>query len=155
MKLKKGSVEAKRYMAKIRAMKSGTNKKATKTKSLGATKYVEKNETKKTKPKRTIKIERDTFGQFKKFKTLSGVHKDTKSHNVRINVLSGVDYLNEINHCINKIDRHKKFIEMNAYKLKSKTMNKETKSLLKTQIAMAKKYILSDKKRINELKKLI
>jgi hypothetical protein len=126
MKLKKGSIEAKRYMAKIRAMKSGTKKKATKKKSLGATKFVEKKEPKSTKPKRTIQITRKadgTFkkfkqigatkfvekkepkstkpkrtiqitrkadGTFKKFKQIGSIHKDTKSHNVRINVLSGI-----------------------------------------------------------------
>jgi hypothetical protein len=95
MKLKKGSIEAKRYMAKIRAMKSGTKKKATKKKatkkkSIGSTKFVEKNEPKNTKPKRTIQITRKANGTFKKFKSLGDIHKDTKSHNVRINVLSGI-----------------------------------------------------------------
>lgn len=125
MKLKKGSIEAKQYMAKIRAMKSGTKKKATKKKSLGATKFVEKKEPKNTKPKRTIQITRRSDGTFKNFKSLGAtkflekkepkstkpkrtiqitrkadgtfknfkqigsIHKDTKSHNVRINVLSG------------------------------------------------------------------
>jgi len=65
MKLKKGSLEAKRYMAKIRAMKSGTKKK-----TIGATKFVEKKEPKNTKPKRTIKITRRSDGTFKNFKSL-------------------------------------------------------------------------------------
>jgi hypothetical protein len=85
MKLKKGSLEAKRYMAKIRAMKSGKKKK-----SIGATKFVEKKEPKNTKPKRTIQITRKADGTFKKFKQIGSIHKDTKSHNVKINVLSGI-----------------------------------------------------------------
>jgi len=143
MKLKKGSAEAKRYMAKIRSMKAGSKKKATKKKAtnkktIGATMLIEANESKKKRPTKVIKITRESNGTFKNFKALSGV-----------------DYLNEINYCLNKIDKHNKFIEMNAYKLKNKTMNKETKDLLKKQIILAKKYIISDKKRINELKKLI
>lgn len=96
MKFKKGSVEAKKYMAKIRAMKGKPKKK-----SLGATKFVEKTESKKTKPKKTIQITRKSDGTFKKFTRLAGVkksmpkktsvHKDTKSHNVRISVVSGVN----------------------------------------------------------------
>ena len=120
MKLKKGSLEAKRFMAKIRAMKSGTKKKTIgatkfvekkepkntkpkrtiqitrkadgtfkKFKQIGATKFVEKKEPKNTKPKRTIQITRKADGTFKKFKQIGNIHKDTKSHNVRINVLSG------------------------------------------------------------------
>ena len=80
MKLKKGSLEAKRFMAKIRAMKSGTKKKATK--KIGATKFVEKKETKSTKPKRTLQITRRTDGSFKKFKQIGATKfvekKETK-----------------------------------------------------------------------------
>jgi len=65
MKLKKGSLEAKKFMAKIRAMKSGTKKK-----TIGATKFVEKKEPKNTKPKRTIQITRSSNGTFKKFKQI-------------------------------------------------------------------------------------
>jgi hypothetical protein len=74
MKLKKGSLEAKRFMAKIRAMKSGTKKK-----SIGATKFVEKKETKSTKPKRTIQITRRGDGTFKKFKQINGLYDNIKS----------------------------------------------------------------------------
>lgn len=95
MKFKKGSLAAKKYMAKIRAMKSKSNKK-----SLGATKFIEKTESKKSKPKKTIQITRKSDGTFKKFTRIAGVkksmpkkistHKDTKSHNVRISVISGL-----------------------------------------------------------------
>jgi hypothetical protein len=81
MKLKKGSPEAKRYMAKIRAMKKGTKKKATK--KIGATKFVEKKEVKSTKPKRVLQITRRTDGTFKKFKQIGATKfvekKETKS----------------------------------------------------------------------------
>ena len=77
MKLKKGSLEAKRFMAKIRAMKSGTKKK-----SIGATKFVEKKEPKNTKPKRTIQITRSADGTFKKFKQIGGLKKVYKGYNI-------------------------------------------------------------------------
>ena len=162
MKLKKGSAEAKRFMSKIRAMRSGTKKKPTKkigniydtiknkvkrtataTKKnvalnlidklydsvpqkqkvhlkatqelinntyLGATKFFEANlETKSSKPKRSIAVTRNIDGTFKQFNDkvlearrlraklkakknkskISGLHKDTKSHNVKISVMSG------------------------------------------------------------------
>lgn len=60
-KFKKGSKEAKAYMAKIRNMKKGSK--------IGAVKN--KPATKKAKPKTTA------------------LHKDTKSHNVNIRVMSG------------------------------------------------------------------
>ena len=84
MKLKKGSPEAKRFMAKIRSMKKATKK-------IGATKFVEKKEPKNTKPKCTIQITRSSDGTFKKFKQIGSVHKDTKSHNVKISVVSGLN----------------------------------------------------------------
>ena len=74
MKLKKGSLEAKRFMAKIRAMKSDTKKK-----TIGATKFVEKKEPKNTKPKRTIQITRKADGTFKKFKQIGGIYDTLKS----------------------------------------------------------------------------
>lgn len=61
-KFKKGSKEAKAYMAKIRNMKKGSK--------IGAVKS--KPATKKAKPKTTAS------------------HKDTKSHNVNIRVVSGI-----------------------------------------------------------------
>lgn len=60
---------------------------------LGATLLIEKGETKRTKPKNVIQITRTKGGQFKKVKAVGavpGAHKDTKSHNVNIRVLSGV-----------------------------------------------------------------
>jgi sRNA-binding protein len=63
MKLKKGSAEAKRFMASIRAKKKGAKKVS----------GVKKTATKKAPTKKT-----------------ASTHKDTKSHNVRISVVSGL-----------------------------------------------------------------
>lgn len=81
-KLIKGSKAAKEYMAKIRAKRKKSK--------IGAYKIVESNESKQTKPAKSLKLTRRSDGTFKKFTKISGnTHKDTKSHNVKINVLSG------------------------------------------------------------------
>lgn len=73
MKLKKGSLEAKRFMAKIRAMKSKNKKKY-----IGATTYIEQKETKKTKPKKVLKAIRRPDGTFESFKNVRGKIGATK-----------------------------------------------------------------------------
>lgn len=66
-RFKKGSKEAKAYMAKLRSMKD----------SVGATLYIEKGETKRTKPKRIVQVKRTKTGLFKGFSTVSGWKKGT------------------------------------------------------------------------------
>lgn len=66
MKLKKGSAEAKRFMASIRAKKKGAKKTA-----------VKKTAVKKAPKKTAVKK--------------ASTHKDTKSHNVKISVVSGLN----------------------------------------------------------------
>ena len=66
-RLIKGSKEAKAYMAKLRKMKD----------SVGATLYIEKGETKRTKPKRVVQVKRTKTGLFKNFSTVSGWKKGT------------------------------------------------------------------------------
>jgi hypothetical protein len=66
-RFKKGSKEAKAYMAKLRRMKD----------SVGATLYIEKGETKRTKPKRVVQVKRTKTGLFKNFSTVSGWKKGT------------------------------------------------------------------------------
>jgi len=63
-RLVKGSKEAKAYMAKLRSMRS-----------VGSTLYLEKGETRKTKPKRIVQVQRTKKGVFKKFSTISGYKK--------------------------------------------------------------------------------
>lgn len=72
-KFKKGSKEAKAFMAKLRAKK---NKKAAPKKSIGATKKVAaKKVVKKTAPKKVVRKSATTKR-----------HTDTKSHNVNITI---------------------------------------------------------------------
>jgi len=83
-KLIKGSKQAKEYMAKIRA-----KRKKVKPTKIGAFKVVEKNESKNTRATKNLKVTRRSDGTFKKYTKIAGIHKDTKSHNVKISVMSG------------------------------------------------------------------
>jgi hypothetical protein len=87
MKLKKGSAEAKRYMASIRAKKKGPKKAA-----------VKKVTVKKAPVKKTVKKA-----------PVKSIHKDTKSHNVKISVVSGIIKLS---------NDEKKFLENEGKKSK-------------------------------------
>lgn len=68
-------------------------------KKVAAIKLIEKGESKKTKPKATYQVKRTAKGTYKGLKKVGAVkkksaskssyHKDTKSHNVRISVVSG------------------------------------------------------------------
>jgi len=90
---KKGSKAAKDYMASIRKMKGKPKSKKTTTKKVGAIKIVEKGETKLTRPTKVYQQTRTKSGTFKSLKRIAGTtkHKDTKSHNVNIRVMSGTD----------------------------------------------------------------
>jgi hypothetical protein len=91
-KFKKGSKAAKDYMASIRKMKGKPKAKKTTAKKVGAIKIVEKNETKLTRPTKVYQRTRTKSGTFKSLKRIAGTtkHKDTKSHNVNIRVVSGI-----------------------------------------------------------------
>lgn len=63
-------------------------------KKIGAIKIVEKGESKNAKPKATYEFSRTKKGTYKSVKKIAGAkpstHKDNKSHNVNIRVVSGV-----------------------------------------------------------------
>lgn len=69
--LKKGSKEAKAFMAKLRAKKGVTKKTAAK--KVGSTLLIEKGESTRKKPTRIVQINRTKTGTFKKFRSVSGV----------------------------------------------------------------------------------
>lgn len=80
MKFKKGSKEAKAFMAKLRE--------ARKKKSAPAKKAAPKKAApKKAAPKKAAAKRKPATKR-------TGTHKDTKSHNVRINVVSGIGAIN-------------------------------------------------------------
>ncbi len=103
IKLKKGSQAAKDYMAKIRAMRKGVKKAA-----------------KKVKRKLSGNPLRETQ------------HKDTKSHNVKINVLSGVDGKRLFNESLKNIDIEIKGAKhwLNVAKRKYKNTNEVNHALM-------------------------
>lgn len=162
MKLIKGSAAAKRYMAKIRSMKAGSKKKPAKKVGLGATKYIEKGETAKTKPKRIITITRfpkaklqtkKNSGKPGTFKSFAGIHKDTKSHNVKINVLSGIknDYAEKIVKYVKMLENNENRLSILRYKMKAKIdylRSKEAWMETNNDIKKIKKHIISLKKHI-------
>jgi len=127
-----------KFVAMVRA-KSKAKKSATK-----------KATVKKAKPKKEAKKKVAT----KKAST----HKDTKSHNVRISVVSGVNpyAINEIQRLTRYNDELQRFIINSKDKLKNdKSLSDFNKGVLKISISRLR-YLLSDnKKRIIQLKKHI
>lgn len=101
-RLIKGSKEAKLFMAKIRAKKGPAKKAAKKIGSVA--------ESKKIKKELAAKKVRLVHGYetVKRKRKLSGIHKDTKSHNVKISVMSGIKLSPD----------EKKFLELEGKKSK-------------------------------------
>lgn len=94
----------------------------------------------------------------KKVATKKSTHKDTKSHNVRINVVSGVNpyVINEIQRLTKYNDELQKFIENGKNKLKTdKSLSNFNKGSLKISIGRLQYLLRDNKKRITELKKHI
>lgn len=153
-RLIKGSKEAKLFMAKIRAKKGPAKKAAKKIGSVA--------ESKKIKKELAAKKVRLVHGYetVKRKRKVSGIHKDTKSHNVKISVLSG---LNNPNYAIlsdlkafeykrNQSINKENFFINNSKKFKTNTIdNKLNKKYALEYKKLIKYYTLQ----INKLKKLI
>lgn len=118
-----------KFVAMVRA-KSKAKKSATK-----------KTTVKKAAPKKAAK---------KKVVKKMATHKDTKSHNVRINVVSGIDNIDRLRQAVNYKVRHENSLK--AYKsILPKNRNSHDKIMLKS----LPQLIAGDKKIISELKKHI
>ena len=130
MKLKKGSAEAKRYMASIRAKKKGAKKIS----------GVKKTATKKAPTKKT-----------------ASTHKDTKSHNVRISVVSGLknDVLKKLDDNFIKIEKYITMKNTYSKMAKIKNISLDDRKHYKYMSNIANKHLLSFKKENILLKKLI
>jgi hypothetical protein len=142
-KFKKGSKAAKDYMASIRKMKGKPKAKKTTAKKVGAIKIVEKNETKLTRPTKVYQQTRTKSGTFKSLKRIAGTtkHKDTKSHNVNIRVVSGIQKT------INGMQR----TYMAIYQNKGGII--DTAIFKASSLLEAKKYASAHKRHSPELKK--
>jgi hypothetical protein len=140
---KKGSKAAKDYMASIRKLKGKPKAKKTTAKKVGAIKIVEKNETKLTRPTKVYQQTRTKSGTFKSLKRIAGTtkHKDTKSHNVNIRVVSGIQKT------INGMQR----TYMAIYQNKGGII--DTAIFKASSLLEAKKYASAHKRHSPELKK--
>jgi hypothetical protein len=132
MKLKKGSIEAKRFMAKIRAKKKSAKKVSKKP-------IVKKRVIKKITKKR-----------------IGSTHKDTASHNVKISVMSGIN--NETLEVLKMTISRLSYWEKELIRLKAElklSKDRYEKNGLRLHIKRVKEIITFNKKHITILKKLI
>ena len=121
MKLKKGSLEAKRFMAKIRA-KKGKSKKVSGVKKISK---VKKTPTKK--------------------------HTDINSHNYKISISGVENLIKDRNLYEKMLKAKNWIINENLKILKQKSLSKETQKNLKDLNIILKRQILSIKKEIKML----
>lgn len=135
MKLKKGSLEAKKFMAKIRAKKS-------KPKKVSGVKY--------KKPKLFKPTKKETTKAVKRL-VKESLHTDKNSHNYNISI-SGVENLIKDRNLYEKMLKAKKGgINEHLKILKQKSLSKETQKNLKDLNIILKRQILSIKKEIKML----
>jgi len=153
-------------------------------KSIGAVKIIQKGESKNAKVTKTLMQKRNKKGQFKGYSVISGVgkvakkkvakkkvaksyHKDTKSHNVRISVMSGdyksqflmkEDIVNRISSLLKYNSEIEKYIKDWKDKIKydkSTSFIIHQKSKVKNNIKRYNELLKSNKKYLSELKKQI
>jgi hypothetical protein len=130
MKLKKGSLEAKRFMAKIRA-KKGKSKKAIGGWSKGSTRMIEVGE-REFKTKKNVRVKRRKLGTFKKFTALSGVK--------------------ELNNAVMEYDTIKKEIESYKKTIANKKNSIEERKFARIMLGKHNKLLLLVKKHIKQVK---
>lgn len=144
-RFKKGSVEAKKYMASIRKKKATTKKAVTK----------------KVTKKAVAKKNSSTVGAKKPIKkAVSKLHKDTKSHNVNIKIVSGTIAQKSIvqrNHLERDLNNAINQLEILKRKAKEEKTNKNYKmeAFHKRLLVKYPKYIQSLKKQIRDVNKII
>jgi hypothetical protein len=142
MKLKKGSAAAKAFMAKIRA----------KRKKISGVK--ETNKIKKAAKKLKVTLPHG-YSTTKGKVRVSGLHKDTKSHNVKISVVSGLNVhysekliklskeLNNWNNVLKNLVIEKKTLAPGMKSVQNMYINdvKNHIKTIKAEISLAKKHI--------------
>jgi len=143
MPTKKPSAKQLAARAKFVKMVRAKAAKSKAAKKVGAIKIVEKNETKLTKPTKVYQQTRTKSGTFKSLKRIAGTtkHKDTKSHNVNIRVVSGIQKT------INGMQK----TYMAIYQNKGGIIN--TAIFKASSLLEAKKYASAHKRHSPELKK--
>lgn len=138
------------------------HKTTTTKKKVGAVKYVEKGEPKSAKAKKVYQVNRTKKGTFKSVTRIAGTttHKDTKSHNVNVRVVSGInrDVLNEITRLTKWNDEVEKYIEQQQFRVKtdkSSTFTSLQKKNVQASIIRYKDLLKSNRKHLTQLKKQI
>lgn len=163
---KKHNCSLKEAFAAVYPKKKAAPKKAAKKKIAGYVKTVRKGSktdviySKAAKPTKAAKlVQQKLFGVKKKAaKKPVSSHKDTKSHNVNIRVISGVEFVNEL---IESRNKQEKLI--NSYSLEIKQLLQKTKQLktisekneIKKRIDVLRYYVRIHKQAIKRLNKLI
>jgi hypothetical protein len=165
LRFKKVQAEAKKLKAKnkklthIQAVKQAWAiiLKTGKSKKIAAVKIIQKGEKKNAKVTKVLQQTRTKKGLFKGYKKVAGTktHKDTKSHNVNIRVVSGiVGAFNNLEKLINEKEK----AENKIYNIKGLIKGAgdiETKNHYKFWLKRYKSYLLGLKKQITEAKKHI
>jgi hypothetical protein len=147
-KLIKGSKAAKAFMAKIRA------KKAPKKSAKKVSGVKESAKLKKELAAKKLRLPHgyETIKRTRKKKKLSGIHKDTKSHNVKISVISGITTLIKDRNIYELMLKTKlSLITQYTDALKQKDLSNEFKKALKKSILLTKKQAFQIKKEIKFL----
>jgi hypothetical protein len=118
-----------------------------------------KKQTETIKPKFPMKLPATvTIGKVKKpSRRINGSHTDNKSHNVKINVLSGLnnDNLIALKERTKFDETLYMFIDDLKFQLKNKYLNTAQKNAIKKHIKTAKKQQADNRKILNLLKKSI
>jgi hypothetical protein len=144
--------------AKIKSALALAKKIKAKVKKVGAIKILEKGETKSTKPKAYYLQQRTKTGTFKGIKRIGArpdLHKDTKSHNVNIRVVSGIKQVfaipsgltrkqteNEIELLTNSLKWNKAFLKSSLKPIDKKVLRAKIKHINGT-IKALKTYLRS------------
>ena len=93
------------------------------------------------------------YEAIKRTRKVSGLHKDTNSHNVNLRIVSGikVDYTNELIKYVKVLEVKEQFLKRAKLNISNKINVNENKSIVKElnfQIRSLKKHIISLKKHI-------
>lgn len=123
-------------------------------KKVGATKIIEKGEKKSARVTKVLQRVRSKKGTFKAVKRVAGsTHKDTKSHNVNIRVVSGINELAEYSELCKK----EKIIKESINRISSANyyVTPKEKKIKKLELLRLKKLLSATKKQKAIQKKLI
>jgi hypothetical protein len=148
---------------KKKAAKKAAPKKAAK--KVVKKKAAPKKVAKKSAPKKVAKKKHTKYGKVKAHtRRVAGVHKDTKSHNVNIRVVSGIDktrrsqnqeMIKKYNDVKNEISKQEQYLINWNFALKSNKGFPANIQIIKTRISEIKKLITELKTHARQLKKYI